>query len=153
MRHPTSRSNRRSSNQPESNRLGKGWSPFGGPLSKPKAPVHRPVLTFAAKDCPRTAKDSVLFYEEPLIVWLPAPGRNLLAIACETEDPNRCPMLVCELTAQQARALEAREEMLCDAIIGAQRWFDIPDYNAPVVELFPRERPPRDLPELDGYLP
>jgi hypothetical protein len=115
--------------------------------------VPTPDLMLSPSECPRTKEDCLLYHGEPLIMWLRVPGRHLLAIACETEDPNRQPMLVCELTAQQARLFEAREEMLCDVVFGAQRWYDIPDYNAQVIELYPRERLPRDMPDMDGYLP
>lgn len=80
--------------------------------------------------------DVLVFYDGPIVFWLPVAGRRLLATALPPE-AGVCPYLVAELTADQADALLANKVTLRSVYQGAKARWLMSDYGADVLTLDP----------------
>lgn len=120
-----------------------------------KAQVTDPTAFVFTGPVPHEPADPnvLLHYNEPLLTWLPVRGHKLLAIACESSESQAHPMLVCELSREQALQFEDRQLKLRDVVYGAKAWYDMPDYFETPPRLVRRLVLPDDLPPMDGYLP
>lgn len=85
---------------------------------------------------PFAGEDVLVFYDGPIVFWLPVAGRRLLATALPPE-AGVCPYLVAELTADQADALLANKVTLRSVYQGAKARWLMSDYGADVLTLDP----------------
>jgi len=77
-----------------------------------------------------------MYYDGPLLFWLPCDGRRLLAMAILGSE-YRYPFLVLELSDAQVLALESNQLSLRAASLEAQATWVIPDYDAEELALVP----------------
>lgn len=129
----------------------KGWLQVG-PLHTLKTKsmfiehIPRSQRPFSPHEC-------LLYYDGPLLFWLPAQDKHLLAIAL-LEEKSPWPFLIVELSAAQADAVKSNELTLQRATLEAKSWHLLPDYGADELEFVPlSEVPPDWLPgdvTLDG---
>lgn len=99
--------------------------------------------------------ETLLYYDGPLVFWLPVAGRRLLAYALqlfleqgEGEERWRWPYIVAEVSAEAAAALDAGTQHLRQLVLEAQTRYLLPDYSADELVL---ER--IDTPLPDDWLP
>ncbi len=89
-------------------------------------------------------EETLLYYDGPLLFWLPVEGRHLLAVALFEEDDAAWPFLVSELSAETAAALKANELTLQRAVLDALAWYFLADYDAEVLDFEPVQQVPED---------
>lgn len=100
---------------------------------------------------PYAAHECLFYYDGPLMFWLPAAGKHLLAIALLEEKEAPWPFLIVELSRAQAQALKAQALTLQQATLQAQSWHFLPDYGAEQLEFVPLSEVPPDW--LPGDVP
>lgn len=83
---------------------------------------------------PGAPHETLLYYDGPLLFWLPAEGRHLLAVALLDGPHGAWPFLVAELSAQDAQALLSGQKTLQSAVKEALGWWLMPDYDAERLE-------------------
>jgi len=114
-----------------------------------------PTSQFLTDLRPSQPSDTLLYYDGPLLHWLPVEGRRLLAIALlEPVEGHDAvwPFLVCEMTEQGAQALLNDELTLLGAVLSAEGRYLLPNYGAEVMELIPVECVPEDWLPGDAFL-
>jgi hypothetical protein len=105
--------------------------------------------------------ETLLYYDGPLVFWLPVPGRRLLAYALqllleksEGEVRWRWPYIVVEVSAEAVAALEAGTQHLRQLVLDAQTRYLLPDYSACELILERIDTPlPDDWLPGEAYLP
>jgi hypothetical protein len=97
-------------------------------------------------------QDAVLmYYDGPMLFWLPVPGKRMLAIALP-DDAGRWPFLVSELREATVVALQSQESDLRQAVLSGIN-FLLTNYGADVLMLEPLTEVPEDwLPKAGVYL-
>lgn len=91
--------------------------------------------------------ETLLYYDGPVLLWLPVPGRRLLAYALPDEPAGnswRSPFIVVELNESAAARVSAGSEGLRAAVLSAATRYYLPDLYASELELLRRDDP---LPE------
>lgn len=77
---------------------------------------------------PFSGEEVLLYYDGPLLFWMPHPSLRLLAVALE-HDGNKCPFLVCEVSEEDAQALVTNRKTLRAVVLDARRHFHLNDYG------------------------
>lgn len=85
----------------------------------------------------------LLFYDGPLIFWLPHPSRRLLAFAVPLQE-QQYPCLVVEVTDAQAEAFLSNQLSLQRLCLEANQAWHLPDYGAGELILEPLSAIPAD---------
>jgi hypothetical protein len=108
-----------------------------------------PLPDLPVAERPYSPAETLLYYDGPLLFWLPAPGRHLLTVALP-DDPEqglrwpspRCgaPLLSQQLTLRQT-------------VLDAQAWHLIPDYDAETLQYQLLTSIPDDWLPGDAMLP
>lgn len=104
--------------------------------------MHNITLAIPHEQRPFGGDDVLIYYDGPLLFFLPVPEQRLLAIALPA-DAGTCPFLVVELTEEQARAMLANEVTLRSVVLAASGAWFMPDYGADSLVLEPRTSIPQ----------
>lgn len=85
---------------------------------------------------PYNPEETLFYYDGPLLLWLPVPGRHLLAMAIleEPEQDRPWPFVVADMTEQMAADLMGNRITLLRAVLDANARYLVPDYGAEVLE-------------------
>lgn len=97
-----------------------------------------PALKLAVPHAQRpfAAEGVLMFYDGPLIFWLPHPSLRLLAFAVLSQE-QAYPCLVVEVTAEQAQAFLANQLSARRLCLESQQAWHLPDYGADELILEP----------------
>lgn len=85
-----------------------------------------------------------MYYDGPLLFWLPAEERHLLAVALPDGPHGAWPFLVVELSSDCAGALTDCRTTLQRAVREGLGWWLLPDYDADDLEFLPLAEIPAD---------
>lgn len=84
---------------------------------------------------PYSPAETLLYYDGPLVFFLQAQGTKYLAVALPESSRSPFPMLLTEITPEQACAIEAGKLRIRAAVEQGKAWFHLDDYDAPELEL------------------
>lgn len=106
------------------------------------------ILDIPTNQRPCSPDQVLVFYDGPLIFWLPAPDRRLLAMALPDE-AGPWPYLVSDMPAEIVTALETGALDLRQAVLASKNYF-LADYWASVLLLELLTEVPREewLPDV-----
>lgn len=100
----------------------------------PHRPNSRLDVVIPYDQRPGAPEDTLLYYDGPLLFWLPAEGRHLLAVALPEGPHGPWPFLLAELSAPDAQALLSGQKTLQATVKDALGWWLMPDYDAERLE-------------------
>lgn len=87
------------------------------------------TLTIPHNERPFSGGAVLVYYDGPMLFWLPVAGQHWLAMALPA-GAGKWPYLVMELPQAQAEALWANQLTLLAAVRAAERCWLMPDYGA-----------------------